>query len=46
MAEHLHHLVEPELVMARRDRGVGGEDALLGDGVGVFFGGLGERRGV
>jgi hypothetical protein len=35
MAEHLQHLVQAELVMAGGHGSVRGEDALLGDGVGV-----------
>ena len=40
VAEDLVHLVEAELVVAGGNRGVGGEDALLADGVDVGFGGV------
>ena len=45
-AEHGIHLVCAELVVPGGDGGVGGEDAELGDGVDVFFGGLVERCGT
>ena len=44
VSEDLVHLVEAELVMACGDGGVGGEDALLLDGVEVGVGGGGRER--
>ena len=43
LAEHGVHLVQAELVVAGGNRGVGGEDALPGDGEAVVFCGFAER---
>ena len=46
MTEDLVHLIDTELIVACRHGGVGGEDALLADGVDVGFGRVAERPAV
>ncbi len=44
VAEDLVHMVEAELVVSGGNGGVGGEDALLADGVDVGLGGIAQWR--